>query len=118
MAKPYIERQKNTTSLDPCGGYSDQKSSTFSPISLSDCLNQKLEQYLADLGENNPVTGLYDLVIQEVEKELIDCLFDYFGPNQSKVAVILGISRTSLRKKMATYGTYTRIDQLKRKKTL
>lgn len=116
MAKPCSERQKNTIILDPYGNYRDQENSA--PASLSQCLNQKIEQYLEDLGENNIITGLYDLVIQEVEKELIHCLFDCFGPNQSKVAAILGISRTSLRKKMITYGIYARIDKFKRKKTL
>lgn len=46
---------------------------------------------------------LYDLVINEVEKPLIETTLSHCGFNQSKTATMLGISRSTLRKKIALH---------------
>jgi Fis family transcriptional regulator len=42
---------------------------------------------------------LHALVLTEVEKPLFEATFQYAGYNQTKTAQILGISRSTLRKK-------------------
>lgn len=62
-----------------------------------------VEEYFAHL--NGHSSGdLYNLVMQEAEKPLIQTTLSHCGFNQSKAAIILGISRSTLRKKMALYN--------------
>lgn len=44
------------------------------------------------------------MVMGQVEPPLIKGLLDYTQGNQSRTARLLGISRSTLRKKMAQYG--------------
>ena len=46
---------------------------------------------------------LYQLVIQQVEQPLFEAILNHTGGNQSKAATLLGISRSTLRKKIAQY---------------
>lgn len=73
-----------------------------SPISLQDSVDQALEQYVAKLDGQTPA-NLYSLVLAEVEKPLLEMVLKLTNGNQSKAAIILGISRGTLRKKMAIY---------------
>ena len=47
--------------------------------------------------------GLYQMVLQQVEQPLFEAVMDHTGGNQSKAATLLGISRSTLRKKLAQY---------------
>jgi Fis family transcriptional regulator len=47
---------------------------------------------------------LYDLVMREVEEPLFKAVLDYAEGNQSRAAVILGINRGTLRKKLRAFG--------------
>lgn len=75
---------------------------SVNPISLQDSVNQALQQYVAKLDGQTPA-NLYSLVLAEVEKPLIEMVLKLTNGNQSKAAIILGISRGTLRKKMAIY---------------
>ncbi len=44
------------------------------------------------------------MVLAEVEKPLIEMVLQLTNGNQSKAAIVMGISRGTLRKKMAQYG--------------
>ena len=46
---------------------------------------------------------LYTIVIREIEKPMLEVTLEQAGYNQSKAAKILGISRSTLRKKIAQY---------------
>ena len=66
---------------------------------LREVVKQSLESYLSNLGGNEP-SNIYQLVIQEIETPLIQTVLKFSKYNQSKAAIILGISRMTLRKKM------------------
>lgn len=71
--------------------------------SLGESVRHSLRQYFAQLDGQTPA-NLYGLVLAEVEKPLLEMVLQLTNGNQSKAAIILGISRGTLRKKMAIYG--------------
>lgn len=70
---------------------------------LSDHVRMSLQRYFAQL-DGHEATDLYAMVISEVEKPLIETVLEQCGHNQSKAAMVLGVSRSTLRKKMLQYG--------------
>jgi Fis family transcriptional regulator len=70
---------------------------------LSDHVRLAMRTYFARL-DGHEVTNLYAMVLSEVEKPLIETVLEQCGHNQSKAAQILGLSRSTLRKKMTQYG--------------
>lgn len=70
---------------------------------LSEQVKRVLQDYFAQL-DGYPVTDLYAMVIGEVEKPLIQTVLEQSGYNQTKAARMLGLSRSTLRKKMARFG--------------
>lgn len=62
-----------------------------------------MQQYFSTLNGDKP-TGVYDLVIGEVEEPLLRAVLDYTEGNQSQAAGVLGINRGTLRKKLKTYS--------------
>ncbi len=70
---------------------------------LADHVRHCLENYFSHLNGHDS-TGLYQLVIAEVEKPLLEITLKQADFNQSKAAKILGISRSTLRKKLEQYG--------------
>src|SRR3989338_8741721 len=71
-------------------------------ISLQESVQQALQQYITTLDGQTPA-NLYDLVLAEVEKPLLQMVLKLTNGNQSKAAIVLGISRGTLRKKTAIY---------------
>ena len=69
---------------------------------LSHQVTQALEGYFAQL-DGLEVVDLHALVIREVEKPLLQAVMNHTKSNQSKAAKVLGLSRGTLRKKLATY---------------
>jgi len=76
--------------------------SNGSSQSLRSSVRQSLQQYFSQLDGQTPA-NLYGLVLAEVEKPLIEMVLQLTNNNQSKAALVLGISRGTLRKKMAVY---------------
>jgi Fis family transcriptional regulator len=62
-----------------------------------------LADYFASLNGHRPAR-LYDMVLREVEEPLFRTVLDYAAGNQSQAAVILGINRATLRKKLREFG--------------
>jgi Fis family transcriptional regulator len=62
-----------------------------------------LREYFASLNGHWPAR-LYDMVMHEVEEPLFRAGLDYAAGNQSRAAVILGINRGTLRKKLRALG--------------
>ena len=70
---------------------------------LAKFTEQRLQDYFLQLDGNKP-SQLYEMVIQQVEQPLIKVVLQQTHNNQSEAAKILGISRGTLRKKMALFG--------------
>jgi Fis family transcriptional regulator len=70
---------------------------------LHDSVRQALESYFAQLKGQVP-KDLYKLVLAEAEVPLLEAVIDYTKGNQSRAAILLGLSRGTLRKKLKIYG--------------
>jgi len=70
---------------------------------LSFHVKQALERYFADLNGHTP-TELYDLVMSEVERPLLEEVMRRTRGNISKAAQHLGLNRATLRKKLERHG--------------
>jgi len=62
-----------------------------------------LELYLGDM-DGHDVNDLYHVVMNEVEPAILDVVMQHVESNQSQAAEMLGISRSTLRKKLKLYG--------------
>jgi len=71
--------------------------------SLADCMRSSLEAYFSDL-DGQAVTGVYEMVINEVERPLLKTVLERTRGNQSEAARVLGINRATLRKKLRHHG--------------
>ena len=84
-----------------------QSTSTFELIQknqpLHGSVRQALENYMAQLKGQTP-NNLYDLILSEVEAPLMECVMEYTRNNQSRAALVLGLSRGTLRKLLKKYG--------------
>ncbi|MCQ8117692.1 MULTISPECIES: helix-turn-helix domain-containing protein [Methylomonas] len=76
---------------------------TDSEQTLSDHVRHCVEDYFAHLNGHDS-SGLYHLVLAEVERPLLETTLKHCDYNQSKAAIILGLSRSTLRKKLEHYG--------------
>ncbi|MGH8557455.1 MAG: helix-turn-helix domain-containing protein [Methylococcales bacterium] len=72
-------------------------------IPLGEYVRAAVEQYFQQIN-GYPACNLYEFVVAEVEKPLIETVLKQVGHNQSKAAKTLGISRSTLRKKIDRYG--------------
>ncbi|MEA3278315.1 MAG: helix-turn-helix domain-containing protein [Pseudomonadota bacterium] len=70
---------------------------------LSECVRNALRFYLRNL-DGYEVNDLHEMVIGEVERPLIEIVLEYTQGNQTQGARMLGMSRSTLRKKIAHYG--------------
>jgi Fis family transcriptional regulator len=70
---------------------------------LRECVREAVDDYFSHLNGHSPAR-LYELVIHEVEQPLLESVMRHAGSNQTRAAEILGISRSTLRKKLARYG--------------
>ena len=71
-------------------------------ISLAESVTQSVQKYFAELKGSEPV-DLYQFVLEEVETPLFKAVMEHCKYNQSRAAVLLGISRGTLRTKLRKY---------------
>ncbi len=69
---------------------------------LHEVVRSVVDQYLDDMGQTPP-DNLYDVLIAEVERPLIEAVLVRTGGNQSRSAEILGITRATLRNRLKRY---------------
>jgi Fis family transcriptional regulator, factor for inversion stimulation protein len=66
---------------------------------LADAVRRSLERYYKDMDGETP-TGIYEMVLKNIEKPMIETVLKFTEGNQSQAATMLGINRNTLRKKM------------------
>ena len=71
---------------------------------LCECINTALRLYFNDLDGHGPPTNLYRMVIEEIEQPLLEAVMEYTHGNQCKASELLGINRSTLRKKLEKHG--------------
>ncbi len=70
---------------------------------LSRLVRQALDDYFAQLDGTEP-SDLYQMVMAQAEQPLLERVMLHTGGNQTRAAQLLGISRATLRKKLALYN--------------
>ncbi len=76
--------------------------SSSSPPRIDDTIRQSLDDYFKTLGDQAP-HALYDMVIGAVEAPLLAYVMQHYQGNVSHAAKALGITRNTLRKKLAAH---------------
>ena len=70
---------------------------------LRESVNTAIKNYFAQLDGQQP-SELYEMVLAEVEAPLLERVMEFTRGNQTKAAIILGLNRGTLRKKLKIYG--------------
>ncbi len=66
---------------------------------IASCVKSSMERYFHDLN-GTKVSDVYEMVLHEVERPLLEIVMKHAKSNQCKAAEILGINRNTLRKKL------------------
>ena len=66
---------------------------------VADSVKRSLERYFKDMDGEKP-TSIYEMVLKNIEKPMIETVLQHAEGNLSLVAEMLGINRATLRKKM------------------
>lgn len=66
-------------------------------------VRQAVGDYFVDLDGEDPSCAVYDMVINCVEKPLIETVLRHAGGNQTRAAELLGLNRNTLRKKILAH---------------
>ncbi|MDP3489229.1 MAG: sigma 54-interacting transcriptional regulator [Phenylobacterium sp.] len=74
------------------------------PLTLAQLVERHLGGYFAEQPDGVPPVGLYDRVLEEVERPLIQLTLAATRGNQVRAAEILGLNRNTLRKKIQDLG--------------
>ena len=69
---------------------------------VAECVRRSVQKYLDDLDGESPCP-MYEMVIRNVEKPLLEVVLAHAEGNQSVAADMLGINRNTLRKKMQVH---------------
>ncbi len=72
-------------------------------MSLRENVKSSLDQYFEKIGDAIG-KNVYEMVLAEIEAPLLEVVMKYTRGNQSKAAILLGLSRGTLRKKLKVYG--------------
>ena len=70
---------------------------------LSACVRKMMKQYFYDL-DGEGATDIYDMVVANVEKPLLEVVLHHAEGNQTRAAELLGLNRNTLRKKLTLHG--------------
>ncbi|KRO34986.1 MAG: Fis family transcriptional regulator [SAR86 cluster bacterium BACL1 MAG-121105-bin34] len=80
---------------------SDNKNSKSK--TLSEQVKKAMSKYFKALDDIEPA-NVYEMVMGEVEPELLRAVMKFANNNQSKAAIMLGLNRATLRKKLQHYN--------------
>ena len=74
----------------------------MSKKTIQDCIKDNLESYFQDLRGAEP-HSVYDMVVNAVERPMLELVMQRAEGNQSKAAEWLGINRNPLRRKLVEH---------------
>ncbi|MEO7245803.1 MAG: Fis family transcriptional regulator [Rubrivivax sp.] len=74
----------------------------MSRTAIEECIRASLEAYFRDLRGTEP-RSVHQMVLEAVEKPLLEVVLQHAGGNQSRAAEWLGINRNTLRRKLAEH---------------
>lgn len=77
--------------------------SELETITLKQVVRDTLKNYFTNIGNEQPI-DFYAILLEEIERPLLEVLINHTHYNQVKMAQILGLSRGTLRKKLKQYG--------------
>ncbi len=66
-------------------------------------VEKSLDEYFRRL-DGEPPHGIYDMVINHVERAMISSVMERAGGNRTQAADMLGLNRNTLRHKLTKYG--------------
>jgi Fis family transcriptional regulator len=66
---------------------------------IEDCIRDSLDQYFRDLNGTEP-HAVHAMILEAVEKPMLEVVMQRADGNQSKAAEWLGINRNTLRRKL------------------
>lgn len=89
----FLNREKIMTTIS---------TQTDTTTSLVSSVTKSVQQYFTELKGSEPVE-LYKLVLEEIEVPLFKAVMEHCKYNQSRAAIMLGISRGTLRTKLRQY---------------
>lgn len=69
---------------------------------INDCVRRTLNRYFRDLDGQAP-HAIYSMVLQCVEKPMLEVVMKQAGNNQTQAAEMLGISRGTLRRMLGEH---------------
>jgi len=69
---------------------------------IDECIRASLEAYFKDLRGAEP-HGVQEMILNAVEKPMLEVVMAHAGGNQSRAAEWLGINRNTLRRKLADH---------------
>lgn len=70
---------------------------------IDQCIRQSLNRYFEELGDEKP-ENVWNMVFVSVERALLETIMTKAGGNQTQAAAMLGITRTTLRKKLSNHN--------------
>ena len=73
-----------------------------SPPCMGEFVSMATQQFLDDMGQTPP-DNLHKVILSEAERAVISTVLTHTDHNQSRAAEILGITRATLRNRMARY---------------
>ena len=79
-----------------------KKKKTGNGVTLRANVRDALDTFFEHL-DGQSTTGLYDMVMTEVEAPLLNAVMKHTQYNQTQAAEILGLNRGTLRKKLKQY---------------
>lgn len=88
--------------IDPAAPQQLANQEDSSTETLRDSVEKAMRNYFAHL-DGQDVTDVYQMVLSEIEAPLLETVMDYVKGNQTKAAVLLGLNRGTLRKKLKQF---------------
>lgn len=92
-----------STVIQPADEMTDNTHNEQEISQLYNAVKHSVRRYLYELDGSSP-NEMYDMVLRQVERPLLEAVLDYTHGNQSKAAEYLGLNRGTLRKKIRDYN--------------